>query len=509
MLGGSFDAEAGRGLSLAWQTWIVVDAWNGTTISQVARTRRRSHRSTPSGVARAQLDSAVGAEHPVSPASRGKPLPLFVLGAGVDASAGMPTVTSLITELAHFAGAEGAPIHAALRAKLPYLRFSFDKFAGDQREDVLRGLFDEDEALATTLNSIRAKLPETPIMQAFGVVIGGLTELASHNVLHGEKLRKVQAASDEDLGEAEPILDPGRIPLRDTSNQVLRKGLQEALRQDAALAPEERQVLETLIEATSNIEELLALYFIRFISGSRADKQNYLYLIWMLWALLRSRSAASTLEETSLYSRLRGLAGHVITFNYTPFITRAGFGVGQTCFFHGRLDQYLALDSRAVMNVPDHILSTQDESKAAQFLQPRRLDVSKGFEVDVPALVPPTAFKPVITREQLLSWAEADHALQEATLVIVAGYSFAFADEHFNDLLRKGNPYSRIVVVNPDPRAPVDRVCHLFEVDRRELRPVNAARYPSQTCGRLVCVQAKADDIDHEFVTEVDAFSVT
>ena len=311
-------------------------------LAQMARPRRRPHRSRPPS--RSRSDSAPTGPAGIPPAAA--PLrarrTVFVLGAGVDIAMGMPTMRSLIADLAHFARSDGAEIHAVLRRKLPYLRFSFDKFAGDQRDGVLRRLFDADTTLAGTLESIRSKLPDTPTMQALSVLIGRLGQLARHNLLYGDDLKKIQATSEEDLGETEPMLDPGRITLSDAPNQTLRKGLQEALRNEAALTSAERGALEELIDATSNIEQLLALYFVRFLAGSPADQRTYLYLVWMLWAFLRSRSATAKGQETSLYPRLASLADAVITFNYTPFISQVTPAVGQVTFFHGRLDQYLA-----------------------------------------------------------------------------------------------------------------------------------------------------------------------
>ncbi len=411
---------------------------------------------------------------------------------------------SLVTDLAHFARSDGAQIHEALRRKLPYLRFSFDKFAGDQRDGVLRRLFEADATLAKTLQSIRSKLPDTPTMQALSVLIDRLGQLASHNLLQGEDLKTIQAASAEDLGDAEPMLDPGRINLSDAPNQTLRKGLQEALRNEASLTPDERGALDELIDVTSNIEQLLALYFVRFLSGSPADQRTYLYLVWMLWAFLRSRSARATGQAASLYPRLASLADAVITFNYTPFIRQVKPPVEQVTFFHGRLDQYLALDTRVSTDIPSHLLETEDQSRVASFLQARRLDVEQSLRLDVPALVPPTLFKPVMSREQLLLWADADRALQTATMVVVVGYSFGIADEHFNDLLRKCNPLSRIVVVNPDPGVPVDAACRLLQLDRDRLHPIQGA-LPMQGSGRLVCVQARAEDIDRALIQLVDA----
>ncbi|HUY09183.1 MAG TPA: hypothetical protein VMW80_06995, partial [Candidatus Dormibacteraeota bacterium] len=161
------------------------------------------------------------------------------------------------------------------------------------------------------------------------------------------------------------------------------------------------------------------------------------------------------------------------------------------------------LDTRVATEVPSDVLATGDQSRVAAFVQARRLDVEQGFRLDVPALVPPTLFKPVMSREQLLVWADADQALQRATVVVVVGYSFGIADEHFNDLLRKCNPLSRIVVVNPDPGAPIDAACRLLRLDRDQLKPIPGP-LPMRGSGRLIYVKARAEDIDRALLDLMD-----
>lgn len=50
-------------------------------------------------------------------------------------------VATLLPELAQFARVDGRPISEALRKELPYLRFTFDKLAGDKTDSFLGNLF--------------------------------------------------------------------------------------------------------------------------------------------------------------------------------------------------------------------------------------------------------------------------------------------------------------------------------------------------------------------------------
>ena len=61
-------------------------------------------------------------------AAAGESRRLIVLGPGADVSYGLPTMSTLLRELATFAKGDGLPIHNALQTKLPSLRFTFDKY---------------------------------------------------------------------------------------------------------------------------------------------------------------------------------------------------------------------------------------------------------------------------------------------------------------------------------------------------------------------------------------------
>ena len=174
----------------------------------------------------------------------------------------------------------------------------------------------------------------------------------------------------------------------------------------------------------------------------------------------RSKSTGRTQIDRSLYSKLARLGGDVITFNYTNFFDDVTSK--RVLHFHGSLDDYLRLDTRQVVRSDGIFRAAVTIEAIAQAMATLRLDVQNYPKLDIPSIVPPTTFKPVMSRQQLRTWAQADQMLHEAAQVIIVGYSFAFADEHFNDMLRSLRPDTKVVVVNPDRSAPLQAACRVL-----------------------------------------------
>jgi hypothetical protein len=413
---------------------------------------------------------------------------LFVLGAGVDVPFGVPIVSSLMPSLAEFARGNGAEINKALRKKLPHLRFSFDKYAADQGDEFVSRLFSDASDVVPTLRSAIAKLQADPDLQSVGEVIDRLCRMAEQNNLTGAALTGL----DDGDSQAEYLLDPNKITLTHGPGAALRNVFELALQRGSSLDDKERDLLELFITATSNIEQLLSLYFLKFAQGTQADQKTYLYIAWMFWAYLRSIAAnKSGVVARSLYANLPTLAtAGIITFNYTNFFDT--ITARHVNYFHGRLDRYLQLDDRATVDVPA-LLGVE---QIAAFIEGLRLDVTQDNHLDVPAIVPPISFKPVMSREQLRTWARADELLQRADVVVVVGYSFALADEHFNDLLRKSSPKSRIVIVNPDLDPVTIAACRVLGVEIDSLNQQRHGGVEVLASRRLTLVGAKGEQLE-------------
>lgn len=106
-----------------------------------------------------------------------------VLGAGADVVHNVPTVNSLVRELATFALDEGAPIHKALKGKIKNLRFGFDQLAGNRRDSFISDLFAGSTDVTPQLRSGAAKLQRLRDFRALGNLIERFCGLADRNLI--------------------------------------------------------------------------------------------------------------------------------------------------------------------------------------------------------------------------------------------------------------------------------------------------------------------------------------
>lgn len=132
-----------------------------------------------------------------------------------------------------------------------------------------------------------------------------------------------------------------------------------------------------------------------------------------------------------------------------------------------------------------------------------RLDVSSATDIDMPAIGPPIAFKPVMSRDQLRVWADVDELLRRTELVLIVGYSFAQADEHFNDLLRRSNASAKVVVVNIDLSGPARSAARILGIRDTSLVSATRRGLPVLESGRLTCVKATAESVRAELLAAV------
>ncbi|HLK14039.1 MAG TPA: hypothetical protein VKT78_04475 [Fimbriimonadaceae bacterium] len=392
-------------------------------------------------------------------------------------------------------------MNAALRKKLPYLRFTFDQFAAGKAEAMVADLFSDANGRGPTWRGVATKLKSDAEMEPLGEVIDHLCSMAENNQLSGATLKAlVRLAGDgTDVGEAEPIIDPTKIALSQLPAAGLRAAFQQALAKTQTYTPTERELLEQFILSVSNIEELLSTYFTLFmLARASSEQKTYLYLAWILWAFLWLKSEGRSAPERSIYSRLPSLGGSVITFNYTNFFGRTT-GRGPL-FFHGRLDRFLRVDDRRVVAGIPSLRGAPSSDRVVSFFNELRLDVNIAPQLDIPVIVPPLGFKPLMSRVQLRTWAEADDLLQNADQIVIVGYSFAVADEHFNDLLRQTPGTTRIVVVNPDLDVTLRRAGAVLGVDPAILTSRDCGGVEVLAARRLTGLKALAEEVDGELL---------
>ena len=207
---------------------------------------------------------------------------VYVLGAGVDRPLGMPLANELLGEVAKFANGPGKPVADALRARLPYLRFSFDRYTGEQGENFAERILVEDpQALSTAKTVLDRYLnehggEETDRIQAVRIVVGALEDIRDKNRLEDDTLRRLAEISGEahQPSGGDFIFNPRGIALMPVVRQAFRKTFQGFM-QAEDLSEDERETLTAMALAMLNVEELLGTLFSGFYTRQKTHQKQY------------------------------------------------------------------------------------------------------------------------------------------------------------------------------------------------------------------------------------------
>lgn len=438
---------------------------------------------------------------------------VHILGAGVDKPLGMPLANELMREVAEFANGEGKPVADAVRKHLPYLRFSFTKYTGEQGETFAERVLVEDPQVLNTAKRVLDRYladhggEATDRIKAVHTVVEALEAIRDKNKLGDQTLEHLAEISGEPHHPSggDFIFNPRGVQLTLVVRQAFIKTFQ-GLSQEGGLADDEREVLTELALSMMNVEELLGELFSGFYSGRKAQQKQYLYVAWLFWAYLRVRmERVLANERREIYSYTGDFPEnhHFITLNYTvkffPETIRS-----RVRFFHGNCLSYIRLDTRDLIDDDERMLGAASPEVIAGFIESLDMDLEAG-RVFLPGIVPPLAVKPVICREHLETWYECGRLIDNAEAIFITGYSFNLADEHFNDLLRKrrGPTDTRIVVINPDMDGTVTNVCKLLGQIPEQLSVVTKAGFTCKQAANLLFVDAATEQLSPNSLEEL------
>ena len=312
---------------------------------------------------------------------------VYILGAGVDKPLGMPLASQLLSDVAVFANGHGKPVAEAIRSHLPYLRFSFAKYTGEQGETFAeRVLVEDPQALGTAKGVLDRYLDEhggeeTDRIQAVRTVVDALEDIRDRNRLEDQTLHRLAEISGEahQPSGGDFIFNPRGIALMPVVRQAFRKTFQ-GLAQSEELTEDERETLTEMALSMMNVEELLGELFSGFYTRQKTHQKQYLYVAWLCWAYLRVRMEEA-LENgaNSLYQYLASLSGshEIITFNYTskffPDGTRAAVHS-----FHGDCLSYIRLDTRQLIGNDQKVLEATSVESIAEFVKSLDIDLDAG-----------------------------------------------------------------------------------------------------------------------------------
>lgn len=430
---------------------------------------------------------------------------LLILGAGVDRTTGIdfPLANTLLADVTRYLDGPGKSVDQALRVMLPGLRFSFNSMIARAVDKIATREPHEQKAMVQRVQEAIAHLtPDQEAVRKHGELIirlfNKLATIAEHSQLDDETealIREVFPKDADELIDSDSILDIHKLSLSDTFKTVLKRTLK------MGLSSERHEVAAALGADMLNIETLLIEKFLGFYNDKPADIKNYLYISWALWAYLVAKQkdvlavhdGAALPFYGAIPKQLRA-----ITLNYTAFLDQQ-LGNSKTLYFHGGLADYVRMDTRDLLPI-DEILQCDPAQFIRDIVAPN-VDVShddmRQQRHVIPALVPPLRLKPILSHSYIELWSKASDWVREADHIVVVGYSFNNADEHFNDILRC-HPDRPIDIVVPEANTPtfVARMEKVFGTAANQYNKVKINGFDALQAKKIRLIAAKAAEID-------------
>lgn len=431
---------------------------------------------------------------------------LLITGAGVDKTAGIefPLAERLLPELYSFIKGEGADFEKEVRAAIPGLRFDFTKFINaeidaitSKDQDELRRIVEIINDAILTINNSKSMLKKRG--QVIVTLFDKLASIQKSSQIDEETHLLIQEAFGEEYAESDFVIDMHKVSLSDTFKTILKTTLRESL---AVSNP----ISDAMASHLLDIEQLLIQQFLGFYSGKPFIVKQYIYISWCLWGFLVTKQQevlrSSEGGELPFYANLPDDLS-AITLNYTTFLKN--HIEGEVIHFHGGLAEYVRMDTRQLLPI-ENILTLNIIEFARTQISPN-LDFSESNVFDqkhvIPSLVPPLKLKPVLSHKYIDLWARASKFVRQADKIVVIGYSFNNADEHFNDILRNGGD-KRYDIVAPDAHSDrfIRRMEKVFGISSGSLVNTIVGGLEVKSAGRVRLIAASADQIDFNALFE-------
>lgn len=416
-------------------------------------------------------------------------------------------MNGLAKKLNMFAKGPGKPIHEALREKVKGLRFNLDKLSADTAEQLAEIVLDSDSSLADGIKNTLRNIDTTavPSVGAMLRMLEKLEQIRQANLLDDDTASGLaEFAGEPEDTASQRLLDSKRTTLASTPRQALLRACREALNDSTKLNPAQREAVEALFSALATFEDLLGALFVGFFNNDKTLQKKYFYLSWLFWAYIYCYEQAGACRyDDSCYPLLGELgAAKALTFNYTSFIRRVADC--RPTFFHGDGGQLMSFQDRRMISASSVLKGVDPILAIARYIE-RDMQVDWGArvtDVTLPAIVPPLIMKPLIASEYVDAWYSASKAIEEARCIVVIGYSFSFADEHFNDLIRKKAATKPLIAFDPANFEVAQNVCRVTGRDFDMLDPAYRSGLECYEGDGLIVARSFAENISSATVRE-------
>lgn len=431
---------------------------------------------------------------------------LLILGAGGDKTKGIdfPTMDTLLASVANYSLNEGKEVDTKLRSMLPGLRFTFNSMITHALDKIVTRDIAIQKVMIQKLKDVTNNDSIDEKMKHHAVLLVKLFEKLVSITQNAELDSEIEALikdvfedkANEYLG-SEAVIDINKLSLSETFKIVLKETLK------LSLQGKDHRVAQVLGGEMLSIESLLIEKFMGFYTGKVSDIKSYIYISWMLWSYLvtEEKRVRANNQTIPFYSSIP-TDWNCITLNYTSFISDY---IGQVIYFHGGLSEYVNMSVRQYMPIEDYkgidIISFFDdyvkENTDISDIQGRKQ------KCVIPAFVPPLKIKPVLSYRYIETWHEASEWIRNADRIIIIGYSFSSADDHFNDIIRKNinnlkeNKQKEIFIIGPDVNSDtsLQHFADIFSCPKDNWTKGRKQGKPWWTCNNINLIQACADEI--------------
>lgn len=235
--------------------------------------------------------------------SKEEPLTLVVLGAGVDATMGLPTSADLIPRIVDYlATDEGIKLDAILRKVIGRVHFHFDKFVSTAVDRLAKDL---DKEIVSICHNINDELDNNKSLDETQRKLGMLIVRLFKKVLDFKKGAEIDTETMNLIEEVfdtvvkdDSIIDLSHLNYTDTFKNIIVEILQKSIHES------NNPILRHIYKNMLDIEQLLSQYFYGFYTGQISYIRDYLYISWILWAYLVSEEQRKAQEKRRKMSLL-------------------------------------------------------------------------------------------------------------------------------------------------------------------------------------------------------------
>ncbi len=410
---------------------------------------------------------------------------LIIIGAGVDKGLGMPLANELVPEIHKFLESEvGKNFDDEIRKLLPNLRFSYDGFI-KQAVDKLATDF---KKVKNIKENLEHELKNNKDLSEEQKNKGKLIKKLLDKIQGLQENAKLDNETEKLINAIYPnfkIEDDNIIRINKLSFSKIFESVMESFFEDSIKQPND-PILKHIYKNFMDLENLLLKYFLGFYNEKESDIKKYLYISWTLWAYLVNKEKQIQIDN-SVYQKLNDY--DIISFNYTCFSQKTN---KDSIYFHGQLQKFINLKDRQLCDIENY--QELDIIKFITEIIESNLDFDNKKFI-IPALIPPIKLKPVLSNEYIDIWHNAQQKIKNAEKIIIAGYSFNYADEHFNDIIRN-NKDKPIIIIDPNAKTIKINLKSIFSHEEADYTQNLIQGKPSYEKDKLKIVESKAEEID-------------